>query len=140
MRIYLSEALHDSRLTEIHSYNYSVNSLCQQLDKNQYTSKQVNVEKYITDFSNYSFKVFYDEYYNKSLFSNEVKYKENGATVTDFIAKANCYYFDGRYKEIKKLIRKNKKTYNLIMENSSGYIKSILEVESKNQHELTVKK
>ena len=39
-----------------------------------------------------------------------------------------------------KLIRKNKKTYNLIMENSSGYIKSILEVENKNQHELTVKK
>lgn len=109
-------------------------------DKYQYTSKQVNVEKYITDFSNYSFKVFYDEYYNKSLFSNEVKYKENGATVTDFIAKANCYYFDGSYKEIKKLIRKNKKTYNLIMENSSGYTKSILEVENKNQHELTVKK
>lgn len=107
-------------------------------DKYQHTSKQVNVEKYITDFSNYSFKVFYDEYYNKSLFSNEVKYKENGATVTDFIAKANFYYFDGSYKEIKKLIRKNKKTYNLIMENSSGYIKSILEVENKNQHELTV--
>ena len=109
-------------------------------DKYKYTSKQVDVDKYIKDFSNYSFKVFYDEYYNKSLFSNEMKYKEQAATVTDFVAKVNCYYFDGNYKEIKKLIRNNKKTYNLIIKNSSDYVKSIIEVENKNQHELTINK
>ena len=103
----------------------------------EYISKPINLSKYINNFSSYSFNVFYKEYYNKSVNKNIYKYGDKGETITNFIAKVNCYYFDGNYNEINALKIQNPELYELI-KTDSEYVKSIFEIENNNQHYLKI--
>ena len=96
------------------------------------------------DFSNYSFDVFYQKYYNKSIKSNERIYGRNALNVTDFISKVNAYYFDGDYQNIYKLKKENKSLYRKIKRKTDkyneSYVGTMLEVNSNNQHQLLIRK
>lgn len=96
------------------------------------------------DFNQYSFDVFYNKYYNKSIVRNKNKYDKNVEEITDLLSKINCYYFDGDYREINKLVEDNKKLIRYIKRNTedyeNSYLESIIEVENKNQHELLIEK
>lgn len=109
-----------------------------------YESKKVTFIDENLDFDKYSYDVFYNKYYNKSLYRNEVRYGEDGEEITSLLSEINCYYFDGDYVNINKVVKKNKSLINLIKEKSSDYeneyVGTIIEVENKNQHSLLIKR
>ena len=110
----------------------------------QYESNKINFIDSNIDFNKYSFDVFYNKYYNKSIYRNEKTFNDKKEEVTSLLSEINCYYFDGDYVSINKLVKKNKKLIELIKEKTSdyenSYVGSIIEVENKNQHSLIIKR
>lgn len=111
----------------------------------KYTSKKIESVTNKDNLTAYSFDVFSNKYYKKTLWTYQNKLGEGkGAEATKLLSEINSYYFDGSYKEINRLIKNNKELISLIKENTSNYeksyVKSIIEVENKNQHSLLIKK
>ena len=93
------------------------------------------------DFNEYSFKVFYDKYYNKQVKNDEYYYGRNGKVISDLNAKINAYYFDGNYQEIHKLINENKRYIRKVKRNKKAtYMQSIYNVSNINQHSVLIHK
>ena len=93
----------------------------------------------------YSFRVFCDEFYAKSLKRNQTALgEEKGEEATRLLSEINAYYFDGSYEKIHELIDDNKQLIKQIKKNTSdyetSYVKSIMEVENKDQHELVIER
>ena len=117
--------------------------LGQTLDIKQYVTSVSSVEVASDDFKEYSFNWFYQKYYNKQLTLNSLYYKDyDYEAITDFASKINTYYFDGNYKEISKLVKKNQDYVNIIKDKKKDkYIISIMEVNGKEKHtEILIKK
>lgn len=95
----------------------------------------------INNFNDYSFDVFYDEYYKKSIGSNEYYFKDKAKEITDFASKVNAFYFDGDYVSIHQLKEENKKIARLIKRSKKHvYIAKMLELENENQDYLLIEK
>ncbi|MCQ2426942.1 MAG: metallophosphoesterase [Clostridia bacterium] len=78
------------------------------------------------DIPSYTFKKFYDMYYAKN--SLKTDFGKNTEAVKDFMAKANCYYFDGDTASLRALISENSGTYRLLMKKMpSDYFRYIIE-------------
>ena len=93
----------------------------------------------------YSFRVFCDEFYAKSLKRNQTALgEEKGEEATRLLSEINAYYFDGNYEKIHELINDNKQLIRQIKKNTAdydtSYVKSIMEVENMNQHRLIVER
>lgn len=93
----------------------------------------------------HSFDVFYRKYYNKTLWTYQGKLGAEGAKeAVDLLARINTYYFDGSYTEIHRLLRENRGTLRKIKKNTqsydSSYVRSIIEVEKKDQHSLLIER
>ena len=75
---------------------------------------------------------------------NEIRFNDKALEVTSLLSEINCYYFDGDYVNINKVIRKNKSLIKLIKENTQNYendyVGTIIEVEKENQHSLLIKR
>ena len=112
--------------------------------ENCYDFKTYNLNpKMDFDFKEYSFNWFYEKYYNKQKTLNSLYYKDyDYEAITDFASKINTYYFDGNYKEISKLVKKNQDYVNIIKDKKKDkYIISIMEVNGKEKHtEILIKK
>ena len=110
----------------------------------KYESKKINFIDTSFDFNKYSYDVFYNKYFNKSLYRNEIRFNDKALEVTSLLSEINCYYFDGDYVNINKVIRKNKSLIKLIKENTQNYendyVGTIIEVEKENQHSLLIKR
>ena len=107
-------------------------------NKYRYEAEKLDISTKDFDFEEYSYNTFYNEYYNKSIKSNQRKYGDSAEKITDLLAKINAYYFDGNYKKINRLVRWNKRKIKKIKEEKNQYAKSIIEVENKNQHEIEI--
>ena len=98
-----------------------------------YTSNKLKFIDPNLNFEEYSFNNFYQEYYNKSIYSNEINFGEDGAKVTDFLSKVNAYYFNGDYEIIISMKHANVLLYNRIKNSidnyENSYISTILEVQ-----------
>ena len=109
-----------------------------------YTSNKLKFIDPNLNFEEYSFNNFYQEYYNKSIYSNEINFGEDGAKVTDFLSKVNAYYFNGDYEIIISMKHANVLLYNRIKNSidnyENSYISTILEVQPINQHSLFIEK
>lgn len=93
----------------------------------------------------YSFRIFCDEFYVKSLKRNQTALGEKtGEEATRLLSEINAYYFDGNYEQIHTLINENKQLIKQIKKNTSdyetSYMKSIMEVENINQHRLLIER
>lgn len=106
----------------------------------EYQSKKIDLSTEDFDFEEYSFNVFYQEYYDKAINADNKFFKEEAIKITDFKSKINTYYFDGDYLSIHKLIKKNKNIVEMIEQQNNKYINSILEVENIDQNYLIVEK
>ena len=110
----------------------------------KYESKKIDFIDSSLDFNKYSYDVFYNKYYNKSIYRNEVRFNDKASEVTSLLSEINCYYFDGDYVNINKVIKKNKSLIKLIKENTQNYendyISTIIEVDKENQHSLLIKR
>ena len=106
----------------------------------EYQSKKINLSTDDFDFGEYSFNVFYQEYYDKTINADIKVYGEEASKITDFKSKINTYYFDGDYIAIHKLIKNNKGLVSKIKRQENKYINSILEVENIDQNYLIVEK
>ena len=111
----------------------------------QYSSNRIDNLPTCESFDKYSFDVFCNEYYSKTLWNYFGKLgEENGEKAVRLLSEINAYYFDGNYKEIHRLSKKNKDLINLIKENThnydSSYVASIIEVEKDNQFSLLIKR
>ena len=110
----------------------------------KYESRKINFIDTSFDFNKYSYDVFYNKYFNKSLYRNEIRFNDKALEVTSLLSEINCYYFDGDYVNINKVIRKNKSLIKLIKENTQNYendyVGTIIEVEKENQHSLLIKR
>ena len=91
-----------------------------------------------------SFDNFYMKYYEKNIATISKLFDSKGEEMTDFISKVNCYYFDGNYEMINKLKKQNRSLCKSLEKSypryENSYLKSILEVENKNQQYLLVEK
>jgi len=109
-----------------------------------YTSNKLKFIDPNLNFEEYSFNNFYQEYYNKSIYSNEINFGEDGAKVTDFLSKVNAYYFNGDYEIIISMKHANVLLYNRIKNSidnyENSYISTILDVQPINQHSLFIEK
>ena len=110
----------------------------------KYESKKIDFIDSSLDFNKYSYDVFYNKYYNKSIYRNEVRFNDKASEVTSLLCEIYCYYFDGDYVNINKVIKKNKSLIKLIKENTQNYendyISTIIEVDKENQHSLLIKR
>ena len=110
----------------------------------KYESRKINFIDNSFDFNEYSYDVFYNKYYNKSISLNEYLYLDKAKEITSLLSEINCYYFDGDYVNINNVIRKNKSLIKLIKENTQNYendyVGTIIEVEKENQHSLLIKR
>lgn len=110
----------------------------------EYDSQRITSIDDNINFDEYSFNNFYQEYYSKSINYNNYIYGKNGEVVTDLLSQINAYYFDGNYLKINELKRKNELLLTLIKEQTANYqssnIKTIIEIENKNQHQLLIEK
>ena len=110
----------------------------------KYESKKIDFIDSSLDFNKYSYDAFYNKYYNKSIYRNEVRFNDKASEVTSLLSEINCYYFDGDYVNINKVIKKNKSLIKLIKENTQNYendyISTIIEVDKENQHSLLIKR
>jgi len=104
-------------------------------------------ESCLVDFEDrdYAFQTFYDKYYAKTVKKYQnILGEEQGAAVTALLSEINTYYFDGSYEKIHALAEENKKLIKLIKKNTAeyetSYIKSIIEVENKDQHRLIIER
>lgn len=104
-------------------------------------------ESCLVDFEDrdHAFQTFYDKYYAKTLKKYQnILGEEQGAAVTALLSEINTYFFDGSYEKIHALAEENKKLIKLIKKNTdeyeTSYIKSIIEVENKDQHRLIVER
>ena len=104
-------------------------------------------ESCLVDFEDrdYAFQTIYDKYYAKIVKKYQnILGEEQGAAVTALLSEINTYYFDGSYEKIHALAEENKKLIKLIKKNTAeyetSYIKSIIEVENKDQHRLIVER
>jgi len=78
------------------------------------------------DLDSYSFERFYSRNYDKMSLAAD-KFGNKLDEAKDFIAKANCYYFDGSYSKLSELINSNKSIYKTIVKSSPGiYIETVL--------------
>lgn len=108
-----------------------------------YESRSVNFSLGEYDVNQYAFWVFSDRYYFKTLweYQNAMGYQD-GQPATRLLADINAHYFDGNYIEIYKLMLQNPRYVWLIIENTrnydSSYVKSILDVPPKNQHNIVI--
>lgn len=110
--------------------------------ENAYEYKSIKLlPKGIKDFNKYSFDVFYQEYYDKSIKSNELYFKKDYKEITDFASKVNAYYFDGNYIAINELKKENRK-YARKIKNSKkhAYIANMLRLKAINQDYFLEKK
>ncbi|MBQ7830176.1 MAG: metallophosphoesterase [Clostridia bacterium] len=110
-----------------------------------YESFKLDVSTYAEDLEQYSFDVFCKKYYNKTLWSYLGSMgEEQGTKAVKLLSEINSYYFDGDYEKISALVKKNKKLVRQIKENTpyyeTSYVKSIIEVEKKNQHKLIIER
>ena len=93
----------------------------------------------------YSFKVFCDEYYSKTVgqYQNTMGDKK-GEEATRLLSEINSHYFDGSYEEIHDLIKENKRLIKLIKKNTpnydTSYAKTIIEVPKEDQHSLLIER
>ena len=82
--------------------------------------------------------------YEKNISTISKLFDSKGEEMTDFISKVNCYYFDGNYEMINKLKKQNRSLCKNLEKSypryENSYLKSILEVENKNQQYLLVEK
>lgn len=110
----------------------------------KYESKKINFIDTSFDFNEYSYDFFYNKYYNKSISLNEYLYLDKAKEITSLLSEINCYYFDGDYVNINKVIKENKSLIRLIKRKTKNYkesyISTIIEVEKENQHSLLVKR
>ncbi len=104
-------------------------------------------ESCLVDFEDrdYAFQTFYDKYYAKTVKKYQnILGEEQGAAVTALLSEINTYYFDGSYEKIHALAEENQKLIKLIKKNTAeyetSYIKSIIEVENKDQHRLIIER
>lgn len=109
----------------------------------RYTSQRLDEISDCEDIGKYSFDVFCDEYYAKTLWSYQSKLgDEKGEQAVRLLSEINAYYFDGSYEEIHRLVEENKELIDLIKENTydyeNSYVASIIEVENKDQHSLLI--
>ena len=102
-----------------------------------FTDKNIDIEKY-------SYDNFYNKYYEKNLATMTKLFDDLGESMTDFISKVNCYYFDGDYEKIAKLKKSNRSLYNNLKKTypryENSYLKTIIEVENNNQQYLLIKR
>ena len=91
-----------------------------------------------------SFDNFYTKYYEKNISTMSKLFDSKGEEMTDFVSKINCYYFDGNYEMINKLKKQNRSLCKSLEKSypryENSYLKTILEVENKNQQYLLVEK
>ena len=110
----------------------------------KYESKKINFIDNSFDFNKYSYDVFYNKYFNKSISLNEYLYLDKAKEITSLLSEINCYYFDGDYVNINKVIKENKSLIRLIKRKTKNYkesyISTIIDVEKENQHSLLVKR
>ena len=110
----------------------------------KYESKKIDFIDDSFDFNEYSYNIFYKRYYDKSLFRNEIRYEDDSEEITSLLSEINCYYFDGDYVNINKVVKKNRSLIKLIKEKTENYendyIKTIIDVEKENQHSLLIKR
>ena len=110
----------------------------------KYESRKINFIDTSFDFNKYSYDVFYNKYYNKSISLNEYLYLDKAKEITSLLSEINCYYFDGDYVNINKVIKENKSLIRLIKRKTKNYkesyISTIIEVEKENQHSLLIKR
>lgn len=100
--------------------------------ENAYEYHAENVQKdeaFLKD----SFQCFYEKYYMQREAKDQRVYGNLGSYVTDFLASVNAYYFDGNYKKIHELLKKNTALVPLLSENEGDYFNVILKVEDQNQ-------
>lgn len=107
----------------------------------RYQSIPIDLSGFDEDVRAHSFDTFCKKYYNKTLWTYQSKLGQyDGPAVTQLLSEINSYYFDGSYKEIHRLIKENPESIEKIKENTpdydSSYVKSIIEVENKDQHSL----
>lgn len=149
------QSIKNTRVNGLNIYDISSNSLLDYGNRYgkldiydncySYESKMLTYEEELKDLQNYSFNVFCDKYYQKTLKQYQSTLgEENGKLATKLLSEINSYYFDGSYEIIHSLINDNKQIYNLIKQNTSNYdksyVKSIMDVPNKNQHDLIVKR
>ena len=76
--------------------------------------------------------------------ANSIYYRDDAEKVTDLLSKINAYYFDGNYKKIHSLLFWNQDLENIIIEDTrdyeTSYVRTIIEVENKNQYKVKIKK
>ena len=110
----------------------------------KYESKKINFIDNSFDFNKYSYDVFYNKYFNKSISLNEYLYLDKAKEITSLLSEINCYYFDGDYVNINKVIKENKSLIRLIKRKTKNYkesyISTIIDVEKEYQHSLLVKR
>lgn len=110
----------------------------------KYESRKINFIDTSFDFNKYSYDVFYNKYYNKSISLNEYLYLDKAKEITSLLSEINCYYFDGDYVNINKVIKENKSLIRLIKRKTKNYkesyISTIIDVEKENQYSLLVKR
>lgn len=109
----------------------------------QYSSHRLDSIPAREDLGRYSFKVFFDEYFAKTLWGYQSSLgDEKGEEAVKLLSEINAYYFDGSYEEIHRLVKKNRGLIKLIKENTydyeSSYVASIIEVEKEDQHSLLI--
>lgn len=108
----------------------------------EYESKVVETE--IKNLKKHSFNTFYQEYYDKSMRANSIYYRDDAEKVTDLLSKINAYYFDGNYEKIHSLLFWNQDLENIIIGDTrdyeDSYVRTIIEVENKNQYNVKIKK
>ena len=108
-------------------------------NKYKYETEKLDISNKGFDFEEYSFDTFYNEYYSKSIKKNEKRYGDSAEKITDLLSKINAYYFDGNYKKIRKLVKRNKKNIELINGSNDKYAKSLINVENKDQNKIVIK-
>jgi len=110
-----------------------------------YESRLLDLSGYEEDIRAHSFEVFCKKYYNKTLWMYQGSLgKERGEEAMELLSQINSYYFDGSYEEINRLRENNPKLIEDIIGSTesydTSYVKSIIEVEDRDQHKLVIKR
>jgi len=139
-----SKSIHDVSAVSLLDYGNRYGRLDIYNNCYQYQSLMLNSSKH-TNMKEYSFDVFYKEYYNKTLPTyNLYLGKDLGESATALLSKINAYYFDGSYKSIHELVSNNRELIDLISEKtpgfSSSYVGAIINVPNIDQHYLLIEK
>lgn len=109
-----------------------------------YESRSLSVKE-ADSLRDYSFGVFCDKYYSKTVRQYQVAMgDEKGEKATRLLSEINSHYFDGSYEEIHELIKSNKRLIKLIKKNTrsydTSYVRTIIEVPKEDQHSLLIER